>query len=63
MKAFYRSKTFWVNMIAIAGMISQSVWGVVLLDFVDQATILAVVNLILRAVTDEGIGLRDEPKT
>ena len=53
-KKWYLSKTFWVNLIGIFGIIIQSYTGFVL-DPKSQALILGVINLILRTVTKEPI--------
>ena len=55
-KDFWKSKTFWVNIIAIAIFVIQMLW---IKDFVIpveiQGAILAVINFILRWVTKEEI--------
>ena len=53
-KNIWKSKMFWVNIIAIIAMIVQSQTGEVL-TFEVQAGILAIVNLGLRAITNEEI--------
>ena len=53
-KKFYQSKTFWVNVIAIAAILAQTQTGFVI-GAESQAAILAVINLVLRAVTKEPI--------
>jgi len=53
-KKFYLSKTFWVNILACAGLIGQSVMAdgfVIAPEF--QAMILTVVNMVLRFITKE----------
>ena len=50
-KPFWQSKTFWVNAIAGVAMVVQSVTGHEILDMEIQATILAVVNIIIRFIT------------
>lgn len=52
-KKFYLSKTFWVNILAAVAIIGQSVTDHEILAPEAQVGILAVVNLILRAVTKE----------
>lgn len=55
-KDFWKSKTFWVNLIAIIVFVIQMLW---IKDFVIpveiQGAILAVINFILRWVTKEEI--------
>lgn len=55
-KDFWKSKTFWVNMIAMVAFIIQLLW---IKDFVIpveiQGAILAVINFILRWATKEEI--------
>lgn len=53
MKKWYLSKTLWVNAIALAAIIVQSVTGNDLLGPEVQGGILAIINLILRVVTKE----------
>lgn len=52
MKTWYKSKTLWVNLIAIAAMFLQPVTGLVL-DADTQVGILGFINVILRLVTKE----------
>lgn len=55
-KVFWKSKTFWVNLIAILVFVIQMLW---IKDFVIpveiQGSILAVINFILRWTTKEEI--------
>ena len=51
-KPFYSSKTLWVNVIGIAAIIAQAQFGFII-DAQTQAAILAVINMILRAVTKQ----------
>jgi hypothetical protein len=56
MKRFYRSKTFWTNLLAAGALIYQGVTGEELVIPLEvQASILAVVNLVLRKVTKEPV--------
>lgn len=59
-KAWWRSKTLWVNMVAGLALLAQSQFGFVI-DGEVQAAILTVVNLVLRLITNEAVGLKDEP--
>jgi len=54
MKIFWKSKTFWINIIAISAIVAQAEYGFVV-DPQAQFCILGVVNLILRAITNEGL--------
>ena len=49
-----RSKTIWVNAIALIAIIAQSATGFVIAA-ADQAAIIVFINLILRTVTNEGL--------
>lgn len=49
--AWWASRTLWVNAIAIAAMVAQGVTGKVLINMELQATILGVINMVLRFVT------------
>ena len=53
-KKFWASKTFWVNILAAAGMIAQMHWGFVVSPEL-QAMALTLVNLVLRKVTREPV--------
>ena len=53
-KIWYQSKTLWVNLIAIVALIAQAQFGFVIAPE-GQVGILAVINLILRAITNEGL--------
>ncbi|OGI31336.1 MAG: hypothetical protein A2287_02780 [Candidatus Melainabacteria bacterium RIFOXYA12_FULL_32_12] len=53
-KKFYQSKTFWVNIISLAGLLVQSQTGFIIPAEV-QAGILTVINTVLRFTTSEPI--------
>lgn len=53
-KEFFRSKTFWVNVIAAIALVVQANWGFVFGAEL-QAIALSLVNLGLRSVTKEAI--------
>lgn len=53
-KKWYASKTIWVNLLSIVALIAQAETGFVMSPEA-EAGIIAVVNLILRAVTKEEI--------
>lgn len=49
-----RSKTIWVNLIALIAIVAQTATGFVIAPQ-DQAAIIVFINLILRTVTNEGL--------
>jgi len=51
-KAFYLSKTFWLNVLAIVALILQSYTSFVLSPEA-QVAILGLINIVLRAITNE----------
>lgn len=55
-KNILKSKTFWVNLLSIAGLIVQSQTGYII-DPATQAMGLGLINGILRSVTKEPISL------
>lgn len=62
MKAFWKSKTFWVNLVAlVASVLAGFGMGI---DATAQAAIvggvMALINLGLRSVTTTGIGGKDQ---
>jgi hypothetical protein len=56
-KPWYLSKTLWVNIIAFAVLLIQVNTGFVISPE-EQAAIIVLVNLILRAVTNKGLTRR-----
>jgi len=54
MKKWYKSKTFWVNLIAIGAIIARSEFDLVL-TIEGEIALLAIINLILRKLTKEEI--------
>lgn len=57
MKKFLKSKTFWVNVIALGALVAQIEYGYVISPEV-QLMALGVVNIILRKLTNEGLELK-----
>ncbi len=55
MKSIFTSKTFWVNVIGIVAIVVQTTTGKLLIDAEAQVAILAVINVILRAITKEPV--------
>jgi len=54
-KKWYASKTLWSNAVMLGGSIALNVTGVDLITPEVQASIIVVINLILRVVTKEEI--------
>lgn len=60
-KAWWRSKTLWVNALALAALIIQSQPEIgFAMTPEKQVAILGVVNLALRLITGEAVGLHDD---
>ena len=55
MKSIFNSKTFWVNVVALAAMITQGITGNEIITIEIQGTILAVINIVLRTITKEPV--------
>ena len=53
-KKWYLSKVLWVNSIAIVAFVLQTQYGFVV-SGEEQLALLAVINLLLRAITKEGL--------
>lgn len=60
-KAFWKSKTFWVNLVALAASVGASFGFELTADM--QASIvggvMAAVNIVLRFVTKDAVGVAD----
>jgi len=54
MKKFWKSKTFWMNIIALVALALQIEYGFVA-SIELQAVALGIVNLMLRKYTNEGL--------
>lgn len=54
-KSIFVSKTFWVNVIAMAAMVAQGLTGKELIPIEMQGTILGAVNVILRFITKQPV--------
>jgi len=54
MKKFWKSKTFWVNLIALVALALQLEYGFIV-SIELQAIALSVINLIIRKYTNEGL--------
>tara|TARA_R100000808_G_C2151857_1_gene161042 strand:+ start:4342 stop:4521 length:180 start_codon:yes stop_codon:yes gene_type:complete len=55
-KSWYRSKTLWANgLVLIASLVAGASGGAVEVSPEDTAGILAVVNMILRLITTQGL--------
>lgn len=50
-KKWWMSKTVWLNVIALIGVMLQSMYNKEVIPVELQATILSVVNLLLRSIT------------
>ena len=58
-KPFYKSKTFWLNIVGILVIVLQYTLSLnLLIDPALQALALAILNILLRFRTDEPIRLR-----
>lgn len=59
-KAFWKSKTFWLNVLSIGLAVAGGQLGIPVPPHV-AVPVLAVGNLILRTVTTQPIGVADAP--
>jgi len=57
-KPFYLSKTLWINVIAVMALLFQLKLGF-LISPEEQIAILAVINLIVRAITKEELSFTE----
>lgn len=56
MKKWYKSKTLWVNGLVVIAVLIQGITGVAWLDAELQASLIVIVNVVLRLVTKSGLG-------
>ena len=54
-KRWFLSKTVWVNVIALIGVMLQAIYNKEVIPVELQATIISVINLLLRTITKENI--------
>jgi len=54
-KKWFLSKTVWVNVIALIGVMLQAIYNKEVIPVELQATIISVINLLLRTITKENI--------
>lgn len=59
-KVWWQSKTMWVNLLAFVGIAVQGVTGqeIEILNPEGQAALLAVINILLRSLTDGPVSLK-----
>jgi hypothetical protein len=55
MKKWYESKTLWINVISIMALLAQSYYKKDVISPEIQATLLSIINLVLRLITKDGI--------
>ena len=55
MKNWYQSKTLWVNVLAIVGMVAEYLIAHQIYSPETHAIMLAVINLFLRIITNTGL--------
>ena len=58
-KVWWSSKTIWLNLMALIATFLQFKYGLIL-DATTQGAILSGLNIILRAITKEPIGLKSD---
>lgn len=58
-KVFWKSKTFWINTLIIIGLIAAAPEIQTLIGLDVAAGLIAFANILLRALTDQPIGLSE----
>lgn len=56
-KKFYQSKTFWLNIIALFWILFADKLGLPTLDTGMEVSVLAVLNILVRLITKQPIGI------
>lgn len=54
-KKWYTSKTLWVNLLAIAGVLAQEYYGQEIISTELQVLLLPAINVLLRSITKDEI--------
>ena len=54
-KQWWASRTLWVNLLAVVAIILQTATGKELFSIEAQTAVLAILNIILRARTNQGL--------
>jgi len=54
-KKWWKSRTLWVNALAFAALMLQSMTGEMILSPESQAAIIVLLNLVLRLITKSGL--------
>ena len=52
MKEYLKSRTIWINIIAVIAIVSAGEFGIILNGTI-QAAILAMINIVMRKITNE----------
>lgn len=56
MKPWYKSRTFWANVVSLVAIVLSTEFGITI-TAEEVAAIMSVINIILRALTSEGLVL------
>lgn len=59
MKPWYKSRTFWANVVSLVAIVLSTEFGITL-TAEEVAAIMSVINIILRALTSEGLVLGED---
>lgn len=59
MKPWYKSRTFWANVVSLVAIVLSTEFGITI-TAEEVAAIMSVINIILRALTSEGLVLGED---
>jgi hypothetical protein len=59
MKPWYKSRTFWTNVVSLVAIVLSTEFGITI-TAEEVAAIMSVINIILRALTSEGLVLGED---
>lgn len=59
MKPWYKSRTFWANVVSLVAVVLSTEFGITI-TAEEVAAIMSVINIILRALTSEGLVLGED---
>lgn len=61
-KHWFKSKTLWVNVVALTALLLQGIFGKQIISLEAQGILLGIINIILRGMTTKGVHIKASKK-